>query len=172
MSMYSSIRASSLTVTMLAGWFAFATVATAAGNVESDQVSRILSDAKMQAFQLREDAAQLESFTRSTASWESHSEAIARIKEDVNKMGSLLTKLQDSRNGAAVWQQTAIDRVAPVAKELASNTTAAIERLNKNPRISSIMARPGSVLNASRRSSNCRRELCKARRFAAQPGPH
>ncbi len=134
MSMYSSIRASSLTVTMLAGWFAFATVATAAGNVESDQVSRILSDAKMQAFQLREDAAQLESFTRSTASWESHSEASARIKEDVNKMGSLLTKLQDSRNGAAVWQQTAIDRVAPVAKELASNTTAAIERLNKNPR--------------------------------------
>jgi signal transduction histidine kinase len=119
---------------MLAGCFAFATAAWAAGNAESDQVSRILSDAKIQAYQLKEDASQMESFTRSTASWESHADAIDKIKEDVNAMGRLLTRLQENRNSAAAWQQTAIDRVTPVAKELASTTTAAIDRLNKNPR--------------------------------------
>jgi hypothetical protein len=118
---------------MLAVLVAYSTPARAADAVESDQVSKILSDAKVQAFQLKEDAEQMEAYTRSGASWRSHADAIGIIKEDVNKMGALLTKLQSSRNGAAPWQQTAIDRVNPVAKELAANTLAAIERLNKNP---------------------------------------
>ena len=133
MSISMRIRASSLAVTMLAGWVAFAGSPAAAGPVESDQVSRILSDAKMQALQLKEDADQLETFTRSDASWESHADAIGKIREDVNAMGRLLTRLEDNRQLAVPWQQTAIDRVNPVAKELASNTTAAIEHLNKNP---------------------------------------
>jgi hypothetical protein len=129
-----TIRASSLAATMLMGWIIFSTVAKAAGAVESEQVSKLLSDAKMQAFQLKEDAEQLESFTRSTTTdWASHSGAITKIKENVNTMGRLLAKLQENRSGAALWQQTAIDRINPVAKELAANTTAAIEHLNKNP---------------------------------------
>lgn len=126
-------RASSLTVTMLAMSILYSTPARAAGAVESDEVSKMLSDAKIEAAQLREDAEQMEVFTRSGASWQSHAEVINNIKGDVNRMSGLLAKLQNSRNLAAPWQQTAIDRVSPVAKELAANTTAAIERLNKNP---------------------------------------
>jgi hypothetical protein len=102
--------------------------------MESPQVSKILSDAQMQAYQLKADVGEMETFTRSTASWESHAAVIERIKEDVNKMGRLLAELQENRKNAAPWQQVAIDRVEPVAKELASNTTAAIEHLNSNPR--------------------------------------
>jgi hypothetical protein len=127
------MRASSFAVTMLAGLVAFSTGARAAAVVDSDQVSKILSDAKMVAFQLREDADQMESFTRSSTSWISHSEAIEKIKENVNAMGRLLAKLQEKRSGAAPWEQTAIDRMTPMAKELAANTTAAIEHLRKNP---------------------------------------
>jgi len=119
---------------MLVGLVAVATVARSADIVESDQVSKVLSNAKMQAFQLKEDATNMEAFTRLDTSWETHREAIERIKDDVNAMGQLLAKLQDARGSAAPWQQTAIDRITPVAKELASNTTAAIEQLNKNPR--------------------------------------
>jgi hypothetical protein len=36
------------------------------------------------------------------------------------------------RGSASPWQQEAIDRIIPVAQKLASNTTAAIERLNRN----------------------------------------
>ena len=134
MSILMSIRASSLAATMLAGWAVLSTPAFAAAAPESDRVTQILSDAKMQAFQLREDADKLESFTRSTASWESHSEVVTRVREDVNRMGSLLAKLEAERAGGAVWQQTAIDRVTPVAKELASNTTAAIDHITQQPR--------------------------------------
>lgn len=133
MTIFMSIRASSLAVTMLAGWFAFPPAARAVNAVESAQVAKTLSDAKVQAYQLREDADEMESYTRSNTTWESHVDAINRIKEDVNAMGRLITKLQADRDGAAPWQQTAIDRVIPLAKETASNTTAAIDHLNKYP---------------------------------------
>jgi hypothetical protein len=134
-----STRASFLAATMLAGWVALtwvalATPAFAADVNEPDHVSALLSDAKMQAFQLKEDASTLESYTRSNLSWESHTTAIVRIRENVNKMSGLLTQLQDNRKDAAPWQQNAIDRVMPLAKELAANTTTAIEAINKNPR--------------------------------------
>ncbi len=128
-----TIRASSLAVTMLMGWVTFSTAAKAAGEVESEQVSKMLSDAKMQAFQLKEDAEQLETFSRLSGSWASHVEAVNKIKENANVMGRLLTKLQNNRNIAAPWQRTAIDRITPIAKELAANTTAAIEHLSKTP---------------------------------------
>lgn len=132
MSVSANIRASFPAATMLAATI-FAASAWAAGAVESDQVSQILSDTKLQAFQLKEDADRLESFTRSNTSWESHADAVNRIKEDVNNMGGLLTRLEQNRTGAAAWQQTAIDRITPVARELAADTTAVLERLSKNP---------------------------------------
>jgi hypothetical protein len=134
MSIFTSIRASSLAMAMLAGWITFAAGAKAADGVESDEVSKTLSDVKIQAFQLRADADQMETFTRANVSWEAHSTAIEKIKADVNAMGTLLKKLQGSRGKAILWQQTAIDRIEPVAKELASNTTSAIDHLNKDPR--------------------------------------
>ena len=128
-----TIRASSLAMTMLMGLITFSTASKAANQVESEQVSKILSDAKMQAFQLKEDAEQLETFSRASGNWASHVEAITKIKENVNAMGRLLTKLQENRNSAVIWQRTAIDRVTPIARELAANTTTAIEHLNKTP---------------------------------------
>ena len=128
-----TMRASSFAATMLAGLVAFSTGARAAAVADSDQVSKILSDVKMEAFQLREDADQLESFSRSSASWQSHADAIEKIRQNVNAMGRLLARLQEKRSGATPWEQTAIDRISPIAKELAANTAAAIEHLKKNP---------------------------------------
>jgi chromosome segregation ATPase len=75
----------------------------------------------------------LESFTRSNTSWESHAEELNRIKEGINTIGKTIARLQELRNSASPWQQEAIDRISPVAQKLASNTTAAIEHLNKEP---------------------------------------
>jgi hypothetical protein len=127
------IRASSLAVTMLTGWALCSVLAIGAGTADSDRVSRLLSDAKTQSFQLKEDADELEGFSRSGASWESHLEAINHIKDDVNRLGRLLTDLDNNRGQAAPWQQLAIDRIIPVAKELAANTNGAIQHLDKRP---------------------------------------
>jgi hypothetical protein len=47
-------------------------------------------------------------------------------------MGKILEKLQSERDEAAPWQQEAIDRMVPLLKDIAANTTAAIEHLNQN----------------------------------------
>lgn len=107
----------------------------AAGNVaDSDQVTQLLLDAKGQAFQLSMDASTMESYTRSNLGWETHSDAIARIKDDVNAAGRTLTKLDNARYAASPWQTTAIDRITPLLKEIASNTTTVIKYIGANPR--------------------------------------
>ncbi len=132
--MIKSTCVSFLGTAIVAGCFAFSGFANGATAVESDQVSGLLSNAETQAFQLKADADTLERYSRSNTSWESHADAVNRIKEDVNRMGELLNRLEQSRSEAAPWQQVAIDRVLPLAKELAANTTAAINHLNQSPR--------------------------------------
>lgn len=116
---------------LLAG---FATVAPIAAKVaeapDSEQVSKVLSDVKTMAFQLKEDAETMETFGRMNISWESHAMAINQIKEHVNSLARNEAKLKELRSTAAPWQRTAIDRISPYLDELGGYTTAIIERLN------------------------------------------
>jgi hypothetical protein len=100
---------------------------------DSEQVSKLLSEAKTMAFQLREDAAQMETFTHLDVSWESHAAAINQIKEHVNLLARQEAKLQAAKNTASPWQKTAIDRISPFLDELGGYTSAAIEHVNKKP---------------------------------------
>ena len=100
---------------------------------DNKEVSQLLEDIKGQAADLQRDSDELESFTRSDMSWQSHAEELDRIKERINAIGKTISKLHNLRSSASPWQREAIDRIIPVAKKLASNTTAAIEHLNKNP---------------------------------------
>ena len=49
------------------------------------------------------------------------------------RFGKTINKLQTLENSASPWQREAIERIIPVAQKLASNTTAAIEHLRKDP---------------------------------------
>jgi hypothetical protein len=99
---------------------------------DSEQVSKLLSDARTTAYQLSQDAAAMERFTRVNVSWESHAAAITQIKEHVNELARLAAKLKDARSTASPWQKTAIDRINPFLDELGGYTTAAIEHINGN----------------------------------------
>lgn len=89
------------------------------------------SDTSFDDIKLQSD--ELESFTHSNVSWESHAAQLETIIEHVNNIGKTIEKLQTLRSSAAPWQQEAIDRIIPVARKLASNTTAAIAHRNKSP---------------------------------------
>lgn len=119
---------------VVAAALAVAPALKAADNPDSMQVSKLLSEAKTQAFQLSEDCAEMESFTWTAwpMSFQAHTEALIRIKDDVNTLGKQLLKLDEARKDASPWQLTAINRIVPLLKELASNTTGAIELINKN----------------------------------------
>jgi hypothetical protein len=99
---------------------------------ENPQVTRLLEQARDEAAQLSRDADDMESLTRSEVSWESHAAMLERIKEHVNDLGQLAEKMEAARDSASPWQQQAIDRMIPLMKDLASNTTAAINHINQN----------------------------------------
>ncbi len=107
--------------------------AEASDIVDNQHVSQLLTDAKSQAYQLKEDAWLLESFTRGAAtSAESHAAVLNQVREHANTLFKTLTKLEDSRGVASPWQVVAIDRISPLLKELSTNTTATINFINKN----------------------------------------
>lgn len=116
--------------------FAFATppVGRAAATADSESVSNLLSEAKTQAFQVREDASTLETYTRMTVGWESHAATVTQMREHINALGRQSTKLDEAKASASPWQAAAIDRIRPLLKELASNTENTINLLNKNKR--------------------------------------
>lgn len=133
MSNHKLVTPSRLALSFLAVAFAATTVCWAQTSKDSKEVSGLLSDVKTEAIQLRHDADELKSFTHSTLSWESHVAKVDEIKTHVNSAGDLLTKLNNAKGTASPWQQQAIERITPMFKELASNTTATIEHLNKSP---------------------------------------
>jgi hypothetical protein len=102
-------------------------------NVTAADVAALFQEARSTAIQLNRDAATMESFTRSNLTWQSHSAQIARIKEHINKAGSILSQMQAARADAKPWHQDAIDGITPALKELASNTESIINHLNETP---------------------------------------
>jgi len=104
-------------------------IVRAADAPDSEQISKLLSDAKTMAFQLKEDAVTMESFTRMNVTWESHADAINQIKDHVNALGKQVVKLREARGGASPWQKAAIDRINPFMDELAGYTYAVIEHV-------------------------------------------
>jgi hypothetical protein len=104
----------------------------AAESPASSEVSDLLTQAKSHVIQLKHDAEEMESFTRSQMDWRTHATQLAQIKEHANNLGEVVQKLNDARSTAAPWQQEAMDRINPVLQELASNIESTIDHVNKN----------------------------------------
>ncbi len=100
---------------------------------DSEQVTKLLSEAKADAYQIREDASLMESYSQFKADWRTHTDTVNGMRIHINSVGAILTKLDDARGAASAWQITAIDRIKPLLRELAANTEAIIVALNKDP---------------------------------------
>lgn len=96
------------------------------------EASDLLAQVQMLSGKLRVDSDALASFKNSNLSWESHAHQLSAVREDVNAIGERLARLQEIRHVTSPLQQRTIDRVVPMAAELASHTQAAIEHLNEN----------------------------------------
>ncbi len=130
MSIRKAVYLSGLTVLLAASILPALRAADIPG--DSKEVSDLLSQAKTETIQLKNDATDMESFTLSpNLSWQTHSAKIMEIKEHVNALGKTVSKLDQAKHTASTWQKTAIDRVNPILRELAANTTSIIDHLNK-----------------------------------------
>jgi predicted ArsR family transcriptional regulator len=99
---------------------------------ESDQLAQLLGEARNEAGELAKDADETESLIRNDVSWQTHAEMLESVKEHVNNMGRIIDKLSTTRSSGSELQEQAVDRTLPLLKELAANTTAAINYLNQH----------------------------------------
>ncbi len=99
---------------------------------ESAKISGLLKDAKTEAAALKTDTEEMLTFTRSKVSWQSHAAKVEMVKEHINKAGEIAGKLTEAQSEGAPWQQQAIVQIPVLLRELATNTEAMIEYLNKN----------------------------------------
>ena len=99
---------------------------------ESDQLAQLLGEARTEAGELAKDADETESLIRSDVSWQTHAVMLDSVKEHVNNMARIIDKLTAARSSGSELQEQAVDRILPLLKELATNTTNAINYLNEN----------------------------------------
>jgi hypothetical protein len=119
---------------LLGGYLMLSPVAGAASSSigDSEEISALLSNARFEAIELRDDSDKMLSFSRSVLPSQNFAGKLTDVKDHVNKAGKLLAKLDQARGTGSSWQQQAIDHITPVLKELAANTEATINHFNDN----------------------------------------
>src|SRR3982074_2180658 len=68
---------------------------------DNPQVTQLLEDIQAQAADLQRDSDELESFSRSRVSWESHAAELEAMKERINKIGQTIQKRPKMRGSAS-----------------------------------------------------------------------
>lgn len=106
--------------------------AMAIQNAENQDVRDLLSLAAQQSASLDYDADQMQSLLHNDVAWQTHATLLQAVKSNVNQLSRTIAKLEAERSEASTWQQKGVDRVLPLLRELAENTTAAINHLNNN----------------------------------------
>jgi hypothetical protein len=109
----------------------FATSALA--QKDSDEITGLLSQARTQAWQAAQDADTLQSYTMSPMAWESHAAQLRLIQDRVNALAKTTQQLNDMRAQGSPWQQTAIDRINPLLRDMDEALATTITALNDRP---------------------------------------
>jgi len=94
--------------------------------------TQLLQELRIVASELNRHAETLDTARRSRLSWQSHAVYLTNVRDSINDAGQVLKQLQDLHPAVAPWQQEAINRVHPVALQVAKHTAAAIDHLNEN----------------------------------------
>jgi len=100
---------------------------------DSDEISRLLSQARTQAWQAAQDADTLQSYTMSPMAWESHAAQLRLIQDRVNALAKTTQQLNDLRPQGSQWQRVAIDRINPLLHDMDEALATTITALNDHP---------------------------------------
>lgn len=105
---------------------------SSAENADSEQISKLLADAKTHAVQAEDDAASLDSFTRSRVSWQQHAIELESMKRHVNEIGKIVAEMQELEPQGSPWQKQAIAQISPLLRDMGDHLGKTIEHLNNN----------------------------------------
>jgi len=110
----------------------FASPVVKAQSADSEEISRLLTEAQHYAALATDDAATLESYTRGTSTWVSHSARLAEMADHVNALGKVNKQLNDLSSQGSPWQQKAISQIDSLLRDTAAQLTATINHLKNN----------------------------------------
>jgi hypothetical protein len=100
----------------------------------SADVARSMQQAKHTAYQLNKTADRLHAITRTGGhSWQSHASYLDSARDDVNRLGKMLSELEDLQPAASDTQQMGIARMRPHLVATADALTNALDLLNERP---------------------------------------
>ena len=100
---------------------------------DSQEVSRLLREARTSARKLVVTTDEFQTYTRSKLDWRTHADKAHQVKTEVNALGVTMQKLEAMNADAAPWQRQAIQNIKPTAVELAQNTEFVIQHIRDNP---------------------------------------
>lgn len=99
---------------------------------DSEEFTGFLAEAKTEAAQLQKSAEEMSSFSHLNTNWSTEAAKIEEVKQHVNKLGELLTKMNNVE-AASPWQKQALRDVVPMVEELAANVSMTIYHLGEAP---------------------------------------
>ena len=123
---------SSLSVCLAVGMAAAPAMLLAASGTGTSVLDK-LEDLHATAVKASADASDLASLSHTENSgWESQADQWITLKASINDMGRQLFELEGLRGSATPAEREAIDRAAPLLKQMADNAEAAIKFFNDN----------------------------------------
>jgi hypothetical protein len=128
-----TFKSLTLSVCLAAGMSAAPALLSAATGPETSVLDK-LGDFHAVAVKASTNASDLASLSRTDESArESHADQWISLKAFINDMGRKLFELESLRGSATPPEREAIDRAAPLLKQIAENADAAIKFFNDNP---------------------------------------
>jgi predicted O-linked N-acetylglucosamine transferase (SPINDLY family) len=97
-----------------------------------DEASSLLKQIQKDSVQISKESAELSVSSRTGLSSKTQGIYLNSLRDQINRTGQNLARLEQIKAGTAEWQQQAIDQMTPLARQIASNTEAAINHLNQN----------------------------------------
>jgi hypothetical protein len=104
----------------------------AAQTPDSASISKLLDQARIHAAQADDDAALLDSYTRSGLTWQSHAKCLQDIKVHAVDLLADFAQLKAMREKGTPRQREAIDRLEPLLQSMALELTTTIQQLNQH----------------------------------------
>lgn len=96
------------------------------------EATGLLNEIRAFSGQLNRHADTLNSLAQRNSQREGQALELNQMRERINAIGSRLSRLQDIKHVTASWQQMAIERIHPLAADVAESAEAAIAHINEN----------------------------------------
>lgn len=95
------------------------------------RVSKLLSETRSRAVEIRADISTLDYFVGSTSGWERYAPIVAVYRDHIQAIRELAIELEDARSNASPMEKTATELITPLVRELAFTAATTIENIDR-----------------------------------------